>query len=344
MYELNARSRQILEALIDEYIASGEPVGSRTISRRQVTNLSPASVRNVMADLEEQGYLDSPHTSAGRVPTDKAYRFYVDRILSSRAFSVDEQELKRSLTITSCDPEHLLHQVSRALSALSHYVGMVVAPALSTQYFRQIELISLGRKRVLVILVSTNGTVQNRLVEVDQDFSPEDLVRMGNYLNTLLRGLSIGEVKRRIREEMESDKARYDALMERALAVSQRALETEEAQIFIEGQLTILEQPEFADVERMREIFRGFEEKSQLLSLLDRCCGAEGVRIFIGSESKLSHLEEMSLITAPYRTGRQTFGVLGVIGPRRMGYARVIPIVDYAAHVISRIMGQMDTE
>lgn len=344
MDELNARSRQILEALIEEYITSGEPVGSRTISRRQVTSLSPASVRNVMADLEEQGYLDSPHTSAGRIPTDKAYRFYVDRILSSRSFSVDEQEMRRSLTITSYDPDHALHQVSRALSALSRYVGVVVAPTLSTQYFRQIEFISLGRNRILVILVSTNGTVQNRLVEVDRDIPQEDLIRMGNYLNTILRGLSIGEVKRRIREEMESDKARYDTLMERALAVSQKALETEEAQVIIEGQLTILEQPEFADIDRMREIFRAFEEKNQLLSLLDRCSGAQGVQIFIGSESKLSHLEGMSLITAPYRSGRGTFGVLGVIGPRRMGYSRVIPIVDYAAHVISRVMRQIDAE
>lgn len=343
MDQLNARSRQILEALIEEYITSGEPVGSRTISRRQVTSLSPASVRNVMADLEEQGYLESPHTSAGRVPTDKAYRFYVDRILSSRILTVDEGELKRSLSITSHDPDHALHQASRALSALSHYVGVVVAPTLSTQYFRQIEFISLGRRRILVILVAANGMVQNRLVEVSEDILPEDLVRMANYLNGMLKGLSIGEVKRRIREEMESDKARYDLLLKRALAVSSQALDAEEQHVFIEGQLTMLEQPEFADLDRMREIFRTFEEKSQLLSLLDRCIGAGGIQIFIGSESRLSRLEEMSFITAPYQSGRGTIGVLGVIGPRRMGYARVIPIVDYAAHVISSIMREIET-
>lgn len=344
MDQLNARSRQILEALIEEYIACGEPVGSRTISRRQVTNLSPASVRNVMADLEEQGYLESPHTSAGRVPTDKAYRYYVDRILCSRNFPVDEGELKRSLRITSHDPDQVLHEVSRALSALSRYVGVVVAPTLSTQYFRQIEFISLGRRRILVILVAASGMVQNRLVEVDEDIPPEDLVRMGNYLNGMLKGLSIGEVKRRIREEMESDKARYDALMERALAVSSMALDTEEQHLFIEGQLTMLEQPEFADVDRMREIFQTFEEKGLLLSLLERCTSAQGIQIFIGSESRMSRLEEMSLITAPYQSRRGTIGVLGVIGPRRMGYARVIPIVDYAANVISSIMQQIETE
>lgn len=344
MDELNARSRQILEALIDEYIDSGEPVGSRTISRRKVTSLSPASVRNVMADLEELGYLESPHTSAGRVPTDKAYRFYVDRILSSRRGDVDPGEVERSLAISPSDPEHLLHEASRALSLLSHYVGLVVAPTLSTQYFRQIDFVSLGRRRILVILVSTTGMVQNRLVEVPEEIHQEDLVRMGNYLNGMLQGLSIAQVKQRIREEMAGDKARYDALMERALEVSQQALEQESPHVFIEGALSILEQPEFADVQRMREIFRAFEEKSQLLSLLERCSAENGVQIFIGSESRLSRLEEVSFITAPYRSGRETYGVLGVIGPRRMGYARVIPIVEHAADVIGRLMRQMESE
>jgi len=336
--ELTGRGKQILEALIEEYISTAEPVGSRTITRRQMVSLSPATVRNVMSDLEELGFLASPHTSAGRIPTDKAYRFYVDSLLEAQRLAVDDQEMRQHFRFHARDLGASLQEASRLLSSLSHYVGVVVAPSMAANVFRQIEFVRLGGRRLLVILVAASGAVQNRLVELDHDIPPEDLVRMANYLNEQLRGLTIAQVKRRLMEEMASDKARYDELLAQAIAVSQQALADDDTQIFIEGQANILEQPEFADIGRMREMFRAFEEKSQLVGLLDRCLRADGVQIFIGAESHLNQMAGMSVITAPYRTGKDTFGVLGVIGPTRMGYAKVIPIVDYTARLISKIL------
>ena len=342
MDELTGRGKQILEALIEEYITTAEPVGSRTITRRQVVSLSPATVRNVMADLEELGFLASPHTSAGRIPTDKAYRFYVDSLLEARRMAFDEAEMRQRFNFHPRDLGASLQEASRLLSSLSHYVGVVVAPSMSANVFRQIEFVRLGGRRLLVILVAASGAVQNRLVELEQDIPPADLVRMANYLNEQLQGLTIAQVKRRLMEEMAGDKARYDELLAQAIVVSQQALADEEAQIFIEGQANILEQPEFADIGRMRELFRAFEEKSQLVGLLDSCLQASGVQIFIGAESHLNQMAGMSVITAPYRTGKDTFGVLGVIGPTRMGYAKVIPIVDYTARLISKMLESSD--
>jgi heat-inducible transcriptional repressor len=340
--ELTGRGKQILEALIEEYITTAEPVGSRTITRRQIVSLSPATVRNVMSDLEELGFLASPHTSAGRIPTDKAYRFYVDSLLEAQRQAVDAADVQQRFTLKSRDLGTALQEASRLLSSLSQYVGVVVAPSMAANMFRQIEFVRLGGRRLLVILVAASGAVQNRLVELEQDIPSEDLIRMANYLNEQLHGLTIAQVKRRLMEEMASDKASYDELLAQAIAVSQQALADEAAQIFIEGQANILEQPEFADIGRMREMFRAFEEKSQLVGLLDRCLQASGVQIFIGAESHLNQMAGMSVITAPYRTGKDTFGVLGVIGPTRMGYAKVIPIVDYTARLISKMLESSD--
>lgn len=339
---LSGRGKSILEALIEEYISTGEPVGSRTITRRQITSLSPATVRNVMSDLEELGFLASPHTSAGRIPTDKAYRFYVDTLLEARNLPVDRAELDQRFSVRTKDLDTALHEASRLLSSLSRYVGVVRAPTMSANVFRQIDFIRLGGKRILAILVAENGAVQNRLVELEQEIAPEDLVRMANYLNEQLKGLTMAQVKKHLIEAMASDKALYDKLLSKALQVSQQVLDDDDVHIFIEGQANIMDQPEFSDVRKMRELFRAFEEKSQLLGLLDNCIGSKGVQIFIGAEAHVNQLKEMSLITAPYRTGKNTFGVLGVIGPTRMGYARVIPIVDYTAQLISKLLERSD--
>ena len=200
------------------------------------------------------------------------------------------------------------------------------------------EFVKLGGKRILTILVSQNGTVQNKIIETDEELQFTDLTRMSNYLNDLLKGLTISQVKKRILEEMEEEKIRYDALLANALKLSQQTLEGMDAEVFIEGQANILEQPEFADVEKMKEIIRAFEEKGQLLALLERSMAAEGVQIFIGSESHLNRMSGMSLVTSTYVTGKNTLGILGVIGPTRMGYAKIIPIVDYTAKQVSRLL------
>jgi heat-inducible transcriptional repressor len=336
---LTERSRHILEAIIEDYIISAEPVGSRTLSRRHGLSLSPASVRNVMADLEEMGFLTSPHTSAGRVPTDKAYRFYVDSLVgSSRIAREEREEIRKRCSLTGRDIGEVLKETSRMLSSISHYMGIVVAPRFTANVFRHIEFLKLGGKRLLAIFVSQSGTVQNKIIETDEELQFADLTRMSNYLDDLLKGLTITQVKNRILEEMREEKIRYDTLLARALKLSQQTLEGTDAEVFIEGQANILEQPEFADVAKMKEIIRAFEEKGQLLALLERSMAAEGVQIFIGAESHLNRMAGMSLVTSTYVTGKNTLGILGVIGPTRMGYAKVIPIVDYTARQVSRLL------
>ncbi|MBI5656591.1 MAG: heat-inducible transcription repressor HrcA [Geobacter sp.] len=339
MDDLNERSKQILEAIIEDYIITAEPVGSRTITRRHPFALSPATVRNVMSDLEEMGFLASPHTSAGRVPTDKAYRFYVDSLLAVRQVSRSERdEIRRRCRINGHDIGSVLRDTSKMLSYISHYMGVVVAPRFAAAVLRQIEFVQLSGRRILVILVAQSGTVQNKIIESDEDISADDLNRMTNYLNGLLQGLTIAQIKSRIVEEMENEKTRYDRLMAKALELSQQTVGDADSEIFLEGRVNIMDVPEFADIGRMKEIFRAFEEKNQLVNLLNRCMDADGINIFIGSESRVSQMSDISLITSTYRTGRNSIGVLGVIGPTRMGYAKVIPIVDYTARLVSRLL------
>ena len=337
--QLSDRGKRILEAVIEDYIATAEPVGSRTITRSHALSLSPATVRNVMSDLEEMGFLTSPHTSSGRIPTDKAYRLYVNSILEVKHIARDNrEEIQRRCRLAGKDMAEILKDTSRLLSSTSSYMGVVMAPRFAANLFRQMEFVKLSSRRVLAILISQNGAVQNRLIQTEQEIEQQDLVRMANYLNELLQGLTIAQVRQRLLSEMQSEKVRYDTMMAQALALSEATLATDERELFLEGQANILEQPEFADAGRMREIFRAFESKGLILDLLDRSMQADGVQIFIGAESHLLRMEGMSLITSTFMTGKDTVGVLGVIGPTRMGYGRVIPIVDYTAKLISRLL------
>jgi heat-inducible transcriptional repressor len=338
--QLSERGKRILEAVIEDYTTTAEPVGSRSLTRSHALDVSPATVRNVMSDLEEMGFLTSPHTSAGRIPTDKAYRLYVNSILEVKNITREKrEEIQRRCRLAGKDLAQILKETSRLLSTTSSYMGVVMAPRLAANLFHQIEFVKLQSRRVIAILVSQNGTVQNRLLQTDEDIPQEELVRMANYLNELLQGLTIAQVRERLVREMQSEKVHYDAMMAQALALSEQTINNPEGpELFIEGQANILEQPEFADAAKVREIFRAFERKSQLLDLLDRSMQGDGVQIFIGSESRLLRMEGMSLITSTYMTGKDTVGVLGVIGPTRMGYGRVIPIVDYTAKLISRLL------
>lgn len=338
--ELNDRSRKILEAIIEDYIEAAEPVGSRAVTRRHHLELSPATVRNVMADLEEMGFLISPHTSAGRIPTEKGYRFYVDSLLQVRQLSeAEEDRIRQQYRFKGLRTEELLQSAGKILSAISHYAGIVMAPRVASTYFRHIEFLRLSRERVLVVLVTQSGLVQNRIIQTDEAFLQSDLEQMSNYLNRILKGLTIQEVKARLAEEMAKEKALYDRLLRRALQFSRAAVGEEFGdQVYIEGAANILEQPEFADLERMKRLFRAFEQKGRLMELLDKSQRAEGVRIFIGSETDYSDIEGCSLITASYSSQRGAVGTLGVIGPTRMPYSLVIPIVDYTARLVSQIL------
>ena len=336
---LSQRSRQILEAIVEDYIVTAEPVGSSAVAKRHAMPLSSATVRNVMSTLEELGLLTSPHTSAGRVPTEKGFRFYVDSLISLRNISHKEKkEILKRYKETGGNLTSVLRETSRTLSSLSNYTGIVVAPRFNSSLFRQIEFIKLGHQKILAIMVSCNGTVQNRILDSSEEYTTDDLVRMGNYLNGILEGLTIGQVRQKLIDEMKSDKSRYDAIMSGALKLSEKALPETEQEIFIAGQSKIISHPEFSDIEKMKEIFEAFEEKGRLLELLGSCMDAQGVQIFIGAETPLKEMAGMSLITSTYMTGNDTIGLLGGIGPTRMGYSTVIPIVDYTAKVVSRLL------
>jgi len=340
--DLSPRSRQILEAIVEDYIATAEPVGSSAVTRRHDLTLSPATVRNVMANLEELGLLASPHTSAGRIPTEKAYRLYVDSLVALRQVSREE---KRQI-IGHCRQagtglSGVLKATSRTLSQLSNYMGIVVAPSFTADVFRHIEFIRLGHRKILAILVSCKGAIQNRLIETEDDPAPEELVRIGNYLNEMMQGLTITQVRERILAEMNNEKAQYDQLFSRALQLSKQAVALEGDEIFVEGQARILDQPEFSDAGRMKEIYQAFEQKGQLVQLLSRCMNADGVQIYIGSETSLSSSAGVSLITSRFVTSSNTVGMLGVIGPTRMGYSSVIPIVDFTARMVSRLLSEV---
>ncbi len=337
--ELSARSRQILEAIVEDYIATAEPVGSSAVARRHALTLSSATVRNVMANLEELGLLTSPHTSAGRVPTEKAYRFYVDSLVGLRQVSREEKkQIIQNCRQSGAGLSDILKEASRALSSLSNYMGIVVAPSFTSDIFRHIEFIRIGPRKVLAILVSTNGLVQNRLVDTAEDIPETELVRMGNYLNELMQGLTIFQARERILAEMKNEKARYDSMMSQALQISEQTVTVGGDEIFVEGQARILDQPEFSDVNRMKEIFQAFEQKNRMLQLLSGCMNSDGVQIYIGSETPVSQSAGVSLVTSRFVTANNTIGLLGVIGPTRMGYSSVIPIVDYTARLVGKLL------
>jgi heat-inducible transcriptional repressor len=339
---LSERDRQILTAVVTDYIASAEPVGSRTISRKYGLNLSPASVRNVMADLEEAGFLTQPHTSAGRIPTDKGFRFYVDS-LDPRPLSPQEQEwiLSRFPALHG-DATEILRETSRVLSAFSSLAGLVVAPRLDTTRVRHLDFVRLRGRDILVVLVSETGAVHNRLIQSDEELTQDRLHEIANYLNAVVSGLTLPEARARLVDEMKADKAAYDRLYREAQTLARRALEgadgARDAEVFIEGKLSIVEQPEFATVDKMKALFKAFEEKSLLVRLIDKSMQAKGLHVLIGHESEADEIAGCSLILSHYTVGDRAVGAVGVIGPTRMDYSRVIPVVDYTARLISRFL------
>ena len=337
---LNERSQNILDAIVKDYIVSAEPVGSRAISRKHNFNLSPASVRNVMADLEEMGLLCSPHTSSGRIPTGKGFKYYIDTLLEVRDLKPEEKEqLGNSYRFQNMRMEDIMQEVGRVLSGLSQYTGLVMAPKFISTVFRQIEFIRLSHGRVLMIYVSETGLVQNKVIEADPSLTVRDLEQIGSYLNGELNGLSIQEVRSKLKRELREDRDHYDRLKKQALSLSCSALQDEvEDQLYVSGASLMLGQPEFATPEQMQRLIETFESKKQLLELLDRSQAAQGVQIFIGSESSHVDLEGCSLITSTFSNQKGAIGTLGVIGPVRMDYSQVVPIVDFTAQLVSRVL------
>ena len=333
---LSDRAQTLLKILVERYIAEGEPVGSRALSRFSGLELSPATIRNVMADLEEMGFVASPHTSAGRVPTPKGYRFFVDTLLTVRPLEdVERRQLQEQ--IAPDDPHRVVTGASQILSDLTHFAGIVVSPRRRGAVLRHIEFFGLSEKRVLLIIVASDGEVQNRVLVTDRPYSPSQLQEAANYVNAHYAGLEFDQLRQKVRGELIDLHRDISALMQAAINAGSEALHAPAADgVVISGGRNLLQVEELTgDMQRLRRLFEMFETKTQLLDILEQSERADGVKIFIGGESTLVPLDEWSIVTAPYEVDGQVVGTVGVIGPTRMAYERVIPIVDITAKLVS---------
>jgi heat-inducible transcriptional repressor len=334
---LNERAQSLLKILVERYIAEGQPVGSRSLSRFSALDLSPATIRNVMADLEEMGFVASPHTSAGRVPTPKGYRFFVDTLLTVRPLeSVERQQLEESLVPD--DPHRVVASASQLLSDLTHFAGVVVAPKRRSAALRHVEFFRLSDKRVLLIIVASDGEVQNRVLVTEMNYTPSQLQEAANYINQNYAGLDFDQLRSKVRLELAELHRDISSLAKAALETGSDALRESREEVVISGERNLFDVA--SDLQRLRRLFDVFEKKSQLLGLLEQSERAQGVKIFIGGESQLVPLDECSIVTAPYEVDGVIVGTVGVIGPTRMAYERVIPIVDVTAKLMSSALSQ----
>ncbi|MBK9702301.1 MAG: heat-inducible transcriptional repressor HrcA [Betaproteobacteria bacterium] len=334
---LDHRAQQLLKALVERYIAEGQPVGSRVLSRQSGLELSPATIRNVMADLEEMGFIASPHTSAGRVPTPKGYRLFVDSLMVVQPLA--DVEISRLEGELAADrPQQLVSAAANLLSQLSHFAGVVLTPRRREAGFRHLEFMRLSERRVLLIIVTPDGDVQNRILHTDRPYGQAQLVEATNFFNQHYAGASFTSIRMRLADELTALREDVATLMTAAVDVGEGALNADEG-VVVAGERNLLQSEGLAsNMERLRRLFDVFEKKTSLLHLLDLSQRAEGVQIYIGGESNLVPLDEMSIVTAPYTVDGQVIGTLGVIGPTRMAYERVIPIVDVTAKLLSNAL------
>jgi heat-inducible transcriptional repressor len=331
---LDDRAKLLLKSLVERYIADGQPVGSRTLSKASGLELSPATIRNVMSDLEDLGLIASPHTSAGRIPTARGYRLFVDTMLTAQ-----RQELQAP-SLQPDQPQKVIANAAQLLSSLSQFVGVVMAPKRSS-VFRHIEFLRLSEKRFLVIIVSPEGDVQNRVLFTEVDYAQSQLIEASNYLNANFAGMAIEQVRARVQQDLVKLQGEIASLMQAAVQVSSEALTQEEGNVVISGERNLLAVSDFShDMGHLRRAFELFEQKSQLMRLLDVSSQAEGVRIYIGGESQIVPMEELSVVSAPYEVDGQVVGTLGVIGPTRMPYDRMIQIVDITARLVGNALSQ----
>ena len=334
---LDDRAKLLLKALVERYIADGQPVGSRTLAKAAGLELSPATIRNVMSDLEELGLIVSPHTSAGRVPTARGYRLFVDTMLTVRREGLTEVPEMAVSGMAGAQPQRVISHAANMLSSLSHFVGVVMAPRRAS-VFRHIEFLSLSERRVLVIIVSPDGDVQNRIIHTQVDFSQAQLLEAANFLNSHYAGLTMEAVRERLRTEVDVLRGEIADLMKAAVDIGSEA-EGQREEVVVAGERNLLSVSEFSsDMGQLRRLFDLFEQKTQLIRLLDVSTQAEGVRIYIGGESQVVPFEDLSVVTAPYEVDGQVVGTLGVIGPQRMPYDRMIQIVDVTAKLVTNAL------
>ena len=329
---LDDRSKMLMKALVERYIADGQPVGSRTLSKASGMELSPATIRNVMADLEDLGLIVSPHTSAGRIPTARGYRLFVDTMLTV------QQGQMAAHSLAPDQPQKVISNAANLLSNLSQFVGVVIAPR-RTSAFRHIEFLRLSERRLLVIIVAPDGDVQNRVIYTEVDYAPSQLTEAANFLNSNYMGLEIEQVRQRLQGEVESLRGEIASLMQAAVKASSDVITETQDEVVISGERNLLSVSDFSsDMGHLRRAFELFEQKAQLMRLLDVTGQAEGVRIFIGGESQVVPFEDLSIVSSPYEVDGKVVGTLGVIGPTRMAYDRMIQIVDITSKLVSNAL------
>lgn len=338
---INERAQFLLKALIERYIQSGEPVGSRTLALDTRAELSSATIRNVMADLEDLGFVKAPHTSAGRIPTAKGYRCFIDSLLTVQPLqSVEISQLKEGLS-PDYSAQDLVGRASSMLSGITRMAGMVMFPRVEYNALQHVEFLPLSDNRILVILVVSDEEIQNRVIHVEREYTRSELQQAANYFNQQFAGRNLATVKSALLNEMQETQRHADRIMKAAIDMATKALaEDKQADLVIAGQTNLMQYMEMADMGKLRQLFEAFTQKSEFLNLFDSVMKAQGVQIFVGGESGYRVLDECSLVTAPYTANGQILGVLGVIGPTRMAYQRVIPIVDITAKLLGAALNQ----
>jgi heat-inducible transcriptional repressor len=352
----DSRGQVILSAIINEHLVTGEPVGSKIVSERfaGVFGMSSATIRNVMSELENSGFVEQPHTSAGRVPTDKGYRFYVDNLLGILSLSKEDLEvINNELGLNELDltetPDRLMEKTSQILSALSQNVGIVVSPSLAHDRLQHIEFVNLADKKILVVLVSAPNIVHNKIIRFEESISQENLDRTSRYLNAEFVGKSLTEIRAKVLSLMHEEKTLFDKMLQTTIILCSQSIESEQdkvGEIYVDGTSNIVSKTDFSDFQRLRELLRTIEEKSRLMQILNECIVREknldgNVQIIIGAENSAASLRECTLITAPYRIGNDSAtGILSVLGPTRIEYARTISIVSYLAKTLETLLSR----
>ena len=337
---LNARDREILRDVILTYILSAEPVSSRSVAKQGRSGLSAATIRNVMADLEESGYLQQPHTSAGRVPTRAAYHLFIESLMQTQRISARERRyIDENLKGAPGDAEHLMGITTHLLSELSNQVGLVVTPQLGDTVLRTVDFVPIDGRRVLCVVVSGDGFVDNQVIETEEEVSREDLQRSANYLTENFSGLTLREIRDRLLRLMAEERAQMDRLLALAIDLARSGLDIDEApEVLLDGTSVLLAQPELTDIQRVRRLFETFADKARLVRMLNQCIQGQGVRVLIGDDSVLTSELDFSLVATGYGVGARTLGTLGIFGPSRMEYQKVIPLVHYLGATLSRAL------
>lgn len=335
---LEPRAAELLKLLVERYIHDGQPVGSRTLSRARGLELSPATIRNIMADLDELGLVSSPHTSAGRIPTTRGYRYFIDTLLSPEHLSADDEAMIARDLVPQGGEGEMLQAASELLSRLSRMAGVVTVPRRNLAVLRRIEFLPLSDHRVLAILVVNEHEVQNRVLHTDRDYAADELERFSNAINRHFTGQELTRLRQALLDDVSAAKVKVDQTLLQAVAMTEQALSepTGREDYVLAGGSNLMAFHELSDVQRLRQLFDALDRKRELLQLFDQCLGAEGLQIFIGDESGYRVLDECSVVTAPYTVNGKVAGVLGVIGPTRMAYSRIIPLVTETARILSK--------